>query len=171
MSDNGGVSRWVLIRDLFIFQFKLSLDSVKGLLLAPVALAAAMFGILFGGRTRGRLFYRVLASTERFDLWLNLFCEARKAGSSSDGLLGASEAGSDNLLGQLEQQVRGGDQPRTRLPRIQLSNPFSPDSMRHFERPARPKAAPAGYLPEPAGYLPEPATVTVTSSSAVAELT
>jgi hypothetical protein len=29
-----------------------------------------------------------------------------------DGLFGASEAGTDNLLGQIEQLVRGGDEPR-----------------------------------------------------------
>ena len=106
------VSRWVIIRDLAIFQIKLFLDGLKDIVLAPASLIAAALGILFGGKRRGRLFYLVLRIGERFDLWLNLFGASERA--DVDGLFGGSKAGTDSYLGQLEQSVRGGDEPRRR---------------------------------------------------------
>lgn len=107
-----GVSRWVILRDLAIFQIKLFLDGLKDIVLSPAALVAAGLGILFGGKRRGRLFYFVLRVGERFDLWLNLFGASERA--DMDGLFGGSKAGTDSYLGQLEQSVRGGDRPRSR---------------------------------------------------------
>ena len=49
--------------------------------------------------------------SERLDLWLNLYGATEKAEEDEDGLFGGSEAGSDSLLGQIEQMVRGGDEP------------------------------------------------------------
>ena len=49
--------------------------------------------------------------SERFDLWLNLHGATEGAEEDVDGLFGGSEAGSDTLLGQIEQMVRGGDEP------------------------------------------------------------
>jgi len=53
-----------------------------------------------------------MRSGEKFDKWLNLHGALENADPEHDGLFGASEAGSDTLLGQIEQAVRGGDQPR-----------------------------------------------------------
>lgn len=105
------MSRWTILRDLLIFQTKLALDGLKDVVLAPLSVAAAAIPILFGPRARrARLFYRVLRLGERFDLWLNLFGAVERA--DVDGLFGGSKAGTDTLLGQLEQRVRGGDEPR-----------------------------------------------------------
>ena len=49
--------------------------------------------------------------SERLDLWLNLHVAALRAESDEDGLFGVSEAGSNTLLGRLEQITRGGDEP------------------------------------------------------------
>jgi hypothetical protein len=53
--------------------------------------------------------------SERFDLWINLHSVVERleeGEGGDDGLFGASEAGSDTLVGKLEQMIRGGDLPR-----------------------------------------------------------
>lgn len=108
-------TRSITIRDFVIFQFKLLLDAAKDVALAQLAIGALVLDLISGGGRRPRIFYQVLRLSERFDLWLNLNgamerLEADEVGD--DGLFGASEAGSDSLLGKLEQMVRGGDEPR-----------------------------------------------------------
>lgn len=108
-------TRSTTIRDFVIFQLKLLMDAAKDVALAPLATGALVIDMFSGGGRRSRLFYQVLRLSERFDLWLNLngAMERLEAGDvGDDGLFGASEAGSDSLLGKLEQMVRGGDGPR-----------------------------------------------------------
>jgi hypothetical protein len=112
LRPEGAVSRWVIVRDLGLFQLKLFLDGIVDLTLSPLSLAAAIVEIFFGGERRGRLFYSILRLGERADLWLNLYGASRRA--DSDGLFGGSKAGSDTLLGELEMRIRGGDEPRGR---------------------------------------------------------
>lgn len=111
-------TRKVAFRDFAIFLLKLVVDGFKDLLLINVAAVAMLADLVSGGGKRPRLFYSVLLASERFDLWLNLHgpIERLEAGTAldDDGLFGASEAGSDTLLGKLEQMVRGGDEPRGR---------------------------------------------------------
>lgn len=99
-------TRSVLLRDLAIFQLKMFLDGVKGLLLSQVAIFAAVVDILFLQVTHGRLFYKVLAFGEKCDLFLNLYGAADGAASDRDGLFGRSRAGSNTLLGKLEAMLR-----------------------------------------------------------------
>ena len=96
----------VLYRDLMIFQLKLFLDGLKGFFLMQLSIGAALIDLLFGRQGRPLLFYRVLRLSERFDLWLNLYGPAANAEKTADGLFGASAAGSNSLLGKLEQLVR-----------------------------------------------------------------
>ncbi|MGD2120644.1 MAG: hypothetical protein PVJ76_02820 [Gemmatimonadota bacterium] len=104
-------TRPVLIRDFMIFWLKLWLDGAKDVMMIWLSALAVIVDLLFGGR-RKRLFYAVMRLGERIDLWLNLHGALSKDHDSGDGLFGASKAGSDTLLGQLEQAVRGGDEPR-----------------------------------------------------------
>lgn len=104
-------TRGVLIRDFMIFWLKLWLDGAKDFMMIWLSSFAVIFDLFFGGRRR-RLFYSVMKLGERIDLWLNLHGALSKGEDSGDGLFGASRAGSDNLLGQIEQAVRGGDEPR-----------------------------------------------------------
>jgi hypothetical protein len=107
--------RSVMIRDLIIFLVKLAIDGLKDLVLMNLAIGAAVLDVISGGGKRPRLFYSVLRLSERFDLWLNLngAMEKMESGEAGDdGLFGASTAGSDTLLGKIEQLVRGGDTPR-----------------------------------------------------------
>lgn len=106
-------SRGVVIRDFVIFQVKLALDGLKDGLLMALSLGAITVDLFRGGQ-RKRLFYRVMNLGERIDLWLNLHGAASRAETTDDGLFGASKAGSGTMLGQLEQAVRGGDEPRRR---------------------------------------------------------
>ena len=98
--------RRVLLRDLAIFQLKLVMDGVKGMLVLQLSVVAAVFDLVFGRPGRSLLFYRVLRLSERFDLWLNLYNASGSAGANKDGLFGASRAGSDALVGKLEELVR-----------------------------------------------------------------
>ncbi|MFW6206649.1 MAG: hypothetical protein ACOC5J_01815 [Gemmatimonadota bacterium] len=100
-------SAWVILRDLVIFQVKLTLDGLKDLVLAPASIIAAFFDVLFPGATPGSRFYAVMRIGERFDRWLSLFAAADRADAAHDGLFGASRAGSGSLLGKLEEIVLG----------------------------------------------------------------
>lgn len=106
-------NRFVLLRDFAIFCVKLSLDGFKDLLLIHLSVAAVVID-LFRGGTRKRFFYQVMRLGERVDLWLNLHGALARGEGSDDGLFGASKAGTRTMLGQLEQFVRGGDEPRGR---------------------------------------------------------
>jgi hypothetical protein len=109
--------RGVLIRDLLIFQLKLVLDGAKGVLVFQLSIGAAVIDFILG---RPALFYRVLRFSERFDLWLNLYSAAEGAAEGAnegtaegaDGLFGASRAGSDSLLGKLEELVKQRVEPQ-----------------------------------------------------------
>ncbi|HEX7090737.1 MAG TPA: hypothetical protein VF192_11425 [Longimicrobiales bacterium] len=96
----------VLIRDVLIFQLKLVLDGLKDVVLFQASIIAALLDLVLLRREPATRFYAVLRLSERFDLWLNLNGAAQAAARSEDGLFGASLAGSDTLLGKLEQLVR-----------------------------------------------------------------
>jgi len=110
-------TRGVVLRDFAIFQVKLLLDGAKDVVLSALCLGALVLDMLSGGGRRPRLFYKVLGMSERFDLWLNLSGAVTRLENEDlddDGLFGASESGSDTLLGRVEELVRGGDVPRRR---------------------------------------------------------
>jgi hypothetical protein len=103
-------TRQVTIRDFAIFQLKLVADGLKDILVFNLSIGALVLDLLSGAGRRPRLVYSVLRMSERFDLWLNLHGAVRGLDDTDDGLFGASEAGSDTMLGKLEQMVRGGDE-------------------------------------------------------------
>lgn len=107
-------SRSVTFRDFAIFQLKLALDGLKDIVVFNVSIGAMVLDLLAGRGKRPRLFYSVLRASERFDAWLNLHGVAQRmeAEGGEDGLFGASEAGSNSLVGRLEELFRGGDTPR-----------------------------------------------------------
>jgi len=107
-------TRSVTLRDYVIFQLKLWLDGMKGIAVIVLSTGALVLDVIAGQGRRPRLFYTVVRASERFDRWINLYAavERMEAGESEDGLFGASTAGEDTLLGQIEQLARGGDKPR-----------------------------------------------------------
>lgn len=115
-------TRGVTIRDYAIFMLKLWLDGLKDAAFIVLSTGAVVLDVISGRGRRPRLFYSVVQLGERFDRWLNLHAavERLEEGDTDDGLFGASAAGSDSLLGKLEQMTRGGDTPRKgrRPPRV-----------------------------------------------------
>ena len=107
-------SRSVTLRDFAIFQFKLVLDGLKDGIAFNLSIVAIILDFIAGRGKRPRLFYSVVRLSERFDKWINLHgvMERMDESGTDDGLFGASDAGDDTLIGQIEQLVRGGDEPR-----------------------------------------------------------
>jgi hypothetical protein len=108
-------SRGVTLRDFMIFQLKLALDGLKDFVAIWLSIGAIILDVIAGRGKRPRLFYSVVRGSERFDKWLNLHSVVQRmdAMDDDDGFFGASEAGEDSLVGQIEQLVRGGDASRT----------------------------------------------------------
>lgn len=109
----GARTRWIILRDLLIFQVKLVLDGAKDIVLSPLSLAAAGLDVLFPGERPGRRFYAVMRMGEKYDRWLSLFAAADKANAFEDGLFGAGRAGSPSMLGRLEEIILGREEPAT----------------------------------------------------------
>ena len=101
----------VSVRDFAIFQLKLLIDGLKDGAVFTVSFVAFAVDLVFRRHGRRRFFYKVMRISEKLDLWLNLHGAAEGAESDSDGLFGQSKAGSDTMLGRIEQMVRGGDEP------------------------------------------------------------
>lgn len=112
MSGKGSSPNRVVFRDLLIFQVKLALDGIKDVVLAPASIIAALIDMVLPGAEPGRLFYRVMRVGERYDRWLSLYSASMHAAPGRDGLFGASRAGSDTLLGEIEAMVLGHEEPR-----------------------------------------------------------
>lgn len=102
-----GRTRWVILRDLGIFQVKLLLDGAKDVILVPLSIGAAALDLFLPGARPGERFYQVMRLGESYDRWLSLFSAADKADALDDGLFGASRAGSPSFLGRLEEMVIG----------------------------------------------------------------
>lgn len=110
--------RWRLVRDLAVFQAKLVVDGLKDLVLSPIALVAALAGLLLDRHEPGRSFYAVLRWGHGFDRWVNLFGASQHAlppapESPSPGPAARSDDGLDAYLTKLErvlleQYRRGG---------------------------------------------------------------
>lgn len=114
----------VLARDFLIFYAKLLVDGAKDLAFLQLALFAFCVDLILmvtTGRKRS-FFYRVLEIGERFDLWLNLYTPSKGAALNADGLFGASRAGEETFLGEMEELVRRGPEPATARP----AGPASP---------------------------------------------
>ena len=124
----------VSIRDFAIFQLKLLIDGVKDGAVFTMSFVAFGVDLVFRRHGRRRLFYNVMRISEKFDLWLNLHGAAEEAPDDADGLFGSSEAGSDTLLGQIEQLVRGGDGPPQG---VEEMAPFRLDQASRRSRSAR----------------------------------
>jgi len=110
----------VSVRDFAIFQLKLVIDGLKDGTVFTLSFVAFGVDLVFRRHGRRRFFYRMMKVSERFDLWLNLHGATEEADSHADGLFGASEAGTDTLLGQIEQLVRGGDEPASQETRASM---------------------------------------------------
>ncbi len=108
-------SRGVTLRDFAIFQLKLLLDGAKDFFAFWLSIVAIVLDVIAGRGKRPRLFYSVVRASERFEKWINLHSAVQRMDETGtdDGLFGAVEAGSDSLIGQIEQLAREGDEARS----------------------------------------------------------
>ena len=77
-------SRLHLLWAVVVFQFKLALDGLRDVVMAPISVVAALFGLLFGGNDPGQYYRKVLRFGRRTEIWLNLFDHPRKSGTSDE---------------------------------------------------------------------------------------
>ncbi len=65
--------RWVLARDVLVFQGKLALDALRDLVLSPVSIGVALIGIFTRRDDPGHYFYNLMRWGRRSDQFINLF--------------------------------------------------------------------------------------------------
>jgi hypothetical protein len=92
--------RWQLLLDLVAFQFKLALDAFRDLLLSPISIGTALFGIMTDRDNPGKYFYSMLRQGHKSDGWINLFGTGLEAENDSSPL------SSDNYVRKLESFVQ-----------------------------------------------------------------
>lgn len=97
-----------IIRDAIVFQAKLLVDGLRDAILIPISFGAAIISILLPGR-RGLLFYDVVRVGRRSERWIDLFVAAERV--YPDRGDDASLAGLDDLLEQVEDQLRSQYRP------------------------------------------------------------
>ena len=73
MNETDTSKRGKLIRNAFVFQLKLMADGIRDLILIPVSLFAAVFGLVRGGDEPAREFDQVIEMGRQSEQWINLF--------------------------------------------------------------------------------------------------
>jgi hypothetical protein len=104
----------VTLWDFVILQSKLALDGLVDAVVFGLSIGAMVLDFIASRGRRPRLFYSVVRAHARLDTWLNLHGagERHHETDAEDGLFGGGEAGSDVLIGKIEQLVRGGDESK-----------------------------------------------------------
>lgn len=77
--------RWIVIRDMLVFQVKLIVDGILDLLLLPVSLVVGLISLIGPGPKSGSEFYEFMRIGRRGERWINLFgAVERKHGLATD---------------------------------------------------------------------------------------
>ena len=79
-------TRFRLIWQVLLFQFKLAADGLRDLLLVPISLGAGILGLLAGGDQPDQYFRRLQRFGRKTDIWINLFGQYRH-GLTADKLV------------------------------------------------------------------------------------
>jgi hypothetical protein len=94
-------TRTQLIVDVIVLQLKLAVGGLRDVLLIPISIVAAIFGLLAGGEQPDMYFRQVQRFGRRSDLWLNVF-GSRNRGHTADEMIRPLE---ESLMAQMR---RGG---------------------------------------------------------------
>jgi len=94
--------RWVLIRDVAVFQFKLLVDGFRDLLLVPVSLITGIVSLLNYRREKGSEFYDLLEAGRRSEHWINLFGAASRSDRADDSQSGFGSTDIDDVVSRVE---------------------------------------------------------------------
>lgn len=97
------LNRWILLRDIFIFQIKLAIDAVRDLLLSPVSVICALIDLFKGNQYQQSYFYKVMRLGRKTDHWLNLFGADDKVTQLKKGLIDQENVTDSNVNNQQEQ--------------------------------------------------------------------
>ena len=99
---DSGELRWRLLRDLGSFVLKVGLETIRDLVLIPLALVAGLAGLVLSPADPERFFREVLRLGARFDDFLDLFGAAARQESLPP--LGATRV--DDLVDGIEAVLR-----------------------------------------------------------------
>lgn len=88
-----------LVRDAVVLQLKLLVDGLRDALLIPLALVAAVLGLLRGGPDCDRELRRVVKLGRRSERWINLFGHQKPLGRSHPA------SSMDSIIEQVESTV------------------------------------------------------------------
>ena len=113
----------VKLRDFIIFQAKLWVDGLKDFALIGLSTLAFVVDLVFKLHGRRRYFPRLMRTSKRFDQWLDLHGAAEHLEEADDELFGDSKAGSDKLLAEIEEMVRGTEGSPTKKPQQRPQDP------------------------------------------------
>lgn len=106
--------RWVLIRDVAVFQAKLLVDGLRDLVLVPLSLIAGIMSLASGkDGVPGTQFYRLLGVGKQSESWINLFGAMTNAPPDLEQPLPFPDTDMDQIVGKIEafvvdEQKRGG---------------------------------------------------------------
>lgn len=106
--------RWVLIRDVAVFQVKLIVDGLRDLVLVPLSLIAGIMSLASGkDGFPGTQFYRLLGVGKQSERWINLFGAMKNAPPDLEHPLPFPDTDMDEIVGKIEafvvdEQKRGG---------------------------------------------------------------
>ncbi len=106
--------RWVLIRDVAVFQVKLLVDGLRDLVLVPLSLIAGLMSLTSGkDGVPGTQFYRLLGVGKQSERWINLFGAMTNAPPDLEQSLPFPDTDMDEIVGKIEafvvdEQKRGG---------------------------------------------------------------
>ncbi len=103
-SHKAGRSR--LIIDLLVFQLKLGLDGARDLFLSPVAIFAALLGLIFAGDKPGKHFYALMRWGHKSDVWISLFSAYRESEATTHKLSRDDGFTSDTIITHIEQWLK-----------------------------------------------------------------
>ena len=103
------IARWALIRDIFVFQFKLAMDAIRDLLLSPASIICGLVDIFKGNSSSQSYFHKLMGFGHQTDSWLNLFGTYNKETENLnvlDSQKAKSEANVDKLFSQVESLLK-----------------------------------------------------------------
>jgi len=124
-SESSTNVRWVLVRNIAVFQGKLLVDGLRDLVLVPASLIAGILSLASGTHDQpGTQFYRLLGVGKQSERWINLFGALRNAPPDLEHPVPFPDVDLDDIVGKIEdfvidEQKRGGmtAQARERLER------------------------------------------------------
>lgn len=97
------IARWVLIRDMLVFQVKLGMDAIRDLLLSPASIICGLVDILKGRSISQSYFHKLMNFGHQTDSWLNLF--GHNKGAENLNFLINQKTKTDVSVDQLFSQV------------------------------------------------------------------